>query len=353
MKFNEQQNCLQFVFGNYNSAVFISKNYDLTPIFNVTEQTKILPVFDTHTAALFNKVQHPAALPAIVLSPGEEHKSWESINTILQKAVEYNLSRDSLLVGVGGGIVCDLVSFAASTYMRGCQLKLIPTTLLAMVDASLGGKTGINFMGYKNLVGTFYPAAAIHMCLATLDTLPEIEFKNGLAEVIKTAMLGDEILFQLLVTEKAGILERDSRLLEELVRRCIMVKGKVVEEDLMEKGRRALLNLGHTFGHALEAVAHFKDWSHGQAVAWGIAKALDLGLAMGLTNPAYAGDVKQLLTDYGFRTTVENIDPEQILAAMAKDKKKLQGKLRFIIPRALCQTEIVAVDADVAKKVIN
>jgi 3-dehydroquinate synthase len=349
MKWNEQDKSIQFTFGNYISTVYISKEGALVPLLKAPEGIKILSIFDQNTAPLFGDEHlRPLSLPL-----GEEHKSWESINQIMQRAVRENLARDSILAGIGGGIVCDMVAFAASIYMRGCQLRLIPTTLLAMVDASLGGKTGINFMGYKNMVGTFYPASSIHICLNTLVTLPENEFQTGLAEVIKTAMIGDKELFQLLIKEKERIFQRDTDLMEEIVKRCILVKGKIVEEDFKEKGLRAYLNLGHTFGHALEAVADFKGWSHGQAVAWGMAKAMDLGVRLGLTDPGYAEQVKNLLRDYRFRITVDNLAPEEIITAMSKDKKKLKDKLRFILQKDLNKTFISETDLSLVKEIIN
>ena len=186
------------------------------------------------------------------------------------------------------------------------MLVLAPTTLLAMVDACLGGKTGIDFLGYKNLVGTFYPASLIVVAPAGLRSLPEQEFRAGIAEAIKTAIIGDRALFDLLRDAKTEIDARDDGILAKIVRRSLAVKGRIVEEDPMESGIRAKLNLGHTFGHALESATGFSSWRHGEAVAWGIGRAIALGLRLGLTDRPFAEEVEALLRLYGFRLDVHD-----------------------------------------------
>ncbi|MEW5817713.1 MAG: 3-dehydroquinate synthase family protein, partial [Spirochaetota bacterium] len=209
-----------------------------------------LLVFDTNTYSLFKK-HIISGSPVSILKAGEKYKTWESVDTILSACIENSIGRDGCLLGIGGGVVCDMTAFAASIFMRGCGLILVPTTLLAMVDASLGGKTGIDYSGYKNMAGTFYPAKEIRICLRTLMTLPDTEYLSGLAEVIKHALLKDFDLLNLLEREKKRILNRDLELLGELVARAIAVKGGIVEKDFFEHGVRAYLNFGHTFAHAL------------------------------------------------------------------------------------------------------
>jgi 3-dehydroquinate synthase len=231
--------------------------------------------------------------------------------------------------------------------MRGCGLVLIPTTLLSMVDASIGGKTGINYMGFKNMVGSFYPAEDIYIFLSALKSLNERDYRQGIAEAIKTAMLGDEELFKMLQNESEKIKKRDMNILENVVKRCIAVKGRIVEDDFKEKGKRAFLNLGHTFAHALESVSELKGISHGDAVAWGINCAMNLGLRLGITNPQYAQTVKEITGLYKFKTKFTKLDAEKMYKAMIKDKKRLKTSIRVIVQKNLCQTGIEEVDKSI------
>ena len=335
---------LEFHMGNYSSKVIFSNEFRL-PEF----KGKLLFIFDTNTVDIFGK----DIKNSIILKPGEENKSWKSIEKVMKRAVELELARDCIFIGVGGGLLCDLTAYAASIYMRGCKVVLVPTTLLSMVDASIGGKTGMNYMGYKNMIGTFYPAEEIHICFSALKSLSEREYHTGLAEVIKTAMLGDKELFELLNANYKSVLSRDPETVEEIVKRCVAVKGRIVEEDLREKGIRAFLNLGHTFGHALEFVSGFTGWSHGEAVAWGIARAMELGMNIGITNTSYGNSVKELLELYGFRIIARGINSEQIVKAMNKDKKKLKGHLRFVLQTGLCETKVLEVEQDKILKAIK
>jgi 3-dehydroquinate synthase len=287
-------------------------------------------VLDANTAALFGSgAPGPVRLPA-----GEHAKQWESVNAVLTRCAELSLGRDSFVAGIGGGVICDIAAFAASLYMRGCRLVLVPTTLLAMVDASLGGKTGVDFLGFKNLVGTFYPAHRIVISPGALASLPAREYLSGLAEVIKTALIGDAGLLDLMETEREHILARDSGVVEEMIRRSLGVKGRIVEEDPRETGKRAVLNLGHTFGHALETATGFSGWTHGEAVAWGIGRALSAGLRFGMTDPGFARRVRALLRLYGYRLEAE-ASYEALEPAFGRDKKRRSGGTRLVIPCAV------------------
>ncbi|RLD31875.1 MAG: hypothetical protein DRI73_07985 [Bacteroidetes bacterium] len=239
-----------FSIGNKKTKVkFVSKT-DLL----VFDYKTVLVSFDTNTRKLF-----PDNIPVdeIVLEPGEVTKKWESIGDIISQAVEIGAARDSLFVGVGGGVICDMAAFAGSIYMRGAEVILIPTTLLAMADAALGGKTGIDFQGYKNMIGTFFPAMEVRICIDLLDTLPEREYLSGLAEIIKHGLLRDTKILDILNVKYKEVLARDKDILSEIVERSIKVKAWYVEQDAVESGIRAHLNFGHTFGHALESVSNF------------------------------------------------------------------------------------------------
>jgi 3-dehydroquinate synthase len=286
-----------------------------------------LTVYDTNTVRLFGAGSlNPVTIPA-----GESAKGWPSVQSILSHCATLGFGRDATIAGVGGGVVCDVTAFAASLYMRGCGLVLIPTTLLAMVDASLGGKTGIDFEGYKNMVGTFYPASRILISVDTVRSLPDREYLSGIAEVIKTAIIGDVELLSLMEKGHEAIMSRDPAVVQEMIRRSLAIKGRIVEEDPRESGPRALLNLGHTFGHALETATGFTGWTHGEAVAWGMGRALAAGARMGVTNGDFAHRVRTLLKEYGFRLTAR-ASFEELLPAIERDKKRRGGAIRLVIP---------------------
>jgi 3-dehydroquinate synthase len=309
-----------------------------------------LLVFDRHTAVL----SHGLAVPAVVLPPGERSKRWAVAEGILRRALAAGLGRDGWIAGVGGGVVCDLAAFCASLYMRGCRLALAPTSLLAMVDAALGGKTGLNLRGRKNLLGTFYPAERILIWIGALASLPREELRAGLAEVIKTALLGEPDLLELLGRERARIQMADPPLMEEVVRRCLSVKGRIVTEDLEESGARAALNLGHTFGHALEAARGLGGVRHGEAVAWGLLRAGALAERLGLVNAAYVAALHDLLRSYGFRVHIgAAARVDAILAAMGSDKKKREGRLRLVLPAGIGHTVLQEVEEALIRQVVR
>jgi 3-dehydroquinate synthase len=289
-----------------------------------------LSVFDETTLSLFGSgVPDAMSIPA-----GEKAKVWGSVQAVLENAARRGFGRDGVIAGIGGGVVCDITAFAASVYMRGCGLVLVPTTLLAMVDASLGGKTGIDFLGYKNMVGSFYPASRVIICPEAVTSLPEREYLSGLAEVIKTALIGDEELFVLLERRRGEVMRRDAALVEEMIRRSLAVKGRIVEQDPRESGIRAYLNLGHTFGHALESATGFSGWTHGEAVAWGMGRALAAGINFGITDAAFSARVTALLAAYGYRLEA-GTDFEALAAAFKRDKKRQAGRTRLVIPCGL------------------
>ncbi len=288
----------------------------------------------------------------IVIPSGEFSKALPTVERIVDGALEAGLARDGEMIGLGGGVVCDTAAFAASVYMRGVPVVLVPTTLLAMVDAAVGGKTGVNHREYKNMIGTFYPAREVRIVPEFLASLPEREFRSGLAEVIKAAMLDDAELFATLRRRRDDVLAREPVVLEQIIARAIEVKARFVEQDFTETGRRAFLNLGHTFAHALESVTGFGTWSHGEAVAWGIVKAHETGVALGVTDRDYAADAREMIVSYGFETSAA-VDPDRIIEAAAADKKKKDGRVRFILQRALCETFTSPVDTDVLRAVLS
>jgi 3-dehydroquinate synthase len=338
---------LQFSFGEYKTDVIFSREIpdvsQIAAVFGVNLEDgsfKPLVIADENTSKIAAGVSDGHNLPLCLLKSGEENKNWQSVEAILAAAHEAGLGRDGVFIGIGGGVIGDLAGFAASVYMRGCRLALISTTLLGMVDASVGGKTGFDLFGIKNLAGSFYPACAVLMPLDSLATLPQREWKSGMAELIKTAVLdGDDFLDTLAEIAGEGFSDTDKPLSGETLGKCIeravLYKGAVVTQDMRESGKRMLLNLGHTFGHALEAAAGLGKISHGEAVAWGMARACELGEALGVTPPERARKIKEMIASFGYCLScphpfADNTDA--LLDAMKSDKKKKAGKLTFIIP---------------------
>ncbi|WP_422480549.1 3-dehydroquinate synthase [Pleomorphochaeta sp. DL1XJH-081] len=290
--------------------------------------TGVLWVCDTNTRKYV-----PKGVACIELPCGELAKRWESIEAIITEALRNSLARDSRFIAVGGGVICDMTAFAASIYMRGCSVSLVPTTLLAMVDASLGGKTAIDLLGAKNLVGTFYPADDIFLFADALQTLPDAEFKNGLGEVLKHSLLASTTeLKDFLQKNRISLLDRDRKTMENMIWNSLEVKRSYIERDPTEKlGIRDALNLGHTFAHALESIGNMSRWSHGEAVAWGVVKALETGLQLEITPRSFSDTYTALFSDYGFHTDLQITDTNAFIQALASDKKRRQSQIRFVL----------------------
>ena len=305
--------------------------------------------FDSNTAPLWS----PAPKLRHIFPAGEQHKTLSHIEEAASQMLKAGLSRDGRVVAVGGGVVCDMAGLLASLYMRGVSLTLIPTTLLSMVDASVGGKTGVDFMGYKNVLGTFYPAERVYIAAEFLGSLPEPEFLNGLAEVIKHALLGDAKLLELLEEYRREGLAQDPQLTALLIARSLRMKARYVEDDPREAGGRAHLNLGHTFAHALERCGGLGRYGHGGAVAWGIGRALRLGERLGITDSGYRHRVERLLDSYGYRRSVEEIAPQELAAAMEADKKKRCGEVPFVLQRNLGETLQQTADRELLLEVLS
>lgn len=333
---------VQFRFGESTTRVLFMAEPGLPP----PEVSGSLCVFDRHTFEHVGARFGVSARGAVILAPGEKGKNWASAHRVLQSALRRGLGRDGRIIGIGGGMVCDLAAFAASLYMRGCRLTLAPTSLLAMVDAALGGKTAINLGGAKNMAGTFYPAEEIRIWSGALATLPPRELRSGLGEAVKTALLADPRLLALLRERSRELVGRDPELLQEVVRRCLAVKGEIVAADLREDGRRAVLNLGHTFAHALEAVTGLRRLSHGEAVAWGLAQAAALSCQLGLADREYVRQVQSLLRAFGFQVgAIPGVSPSALVSAMQSDKKKRGGRLRLVLQRGIGDTVVQEVEA--------
>lgn len=271
-------------------------------------------------------------LPLLVLPAGETTKSVDHLETVYDFLAGQNLERSSLLIVIGGGVIGDLGGFAAATYLRGIEYIQVPTTLLAMVDSSVGGKTGINLKAGKNLAGAFHHPRAVFIDLSLLATLPPREFSAGIAEIIKYGMLADRELFQKLIA--VGKLTPEHEALPEIVRRCCEIKAEIVAADEKEEaasGGRALLNLGHTFAHAVEQAAGYGEYLHGEAVGLGLVMAARLSQERGFLSAQEVEVVRELVELYDLPIRLRSpLKLKTLLEAMKRDKKVRGGRLRFI-----------------------
>ncbi len=264
-----------------------------------------------------------------VIPAGERYKTVKTVETLWKHFLAAGVERSSTIIALGGGVVGDLTGFAAATYLRGVAWVALPTTLLAMVDASIGGKTGADLPEGKNLVGAFHPPRLILTDPQTLKSLPGEELRSGLAEVVKHGVIGDPDLF-ILCTHPDSM--KDPQILDEIVRRAIAVKIRVIQADPYEKGIRAALNLGHTLGHAIESVSGY-HLRHGEAVAIGMVAAARLAEKEGIASPGLAQKIEAVLIGLGLPTHIpRDLPVDKILQAMRVDKKKLDGSLRFVLP---------------------
>jgi 3-dehydroquinate synthase len=269
----------------------------------------------------------------------EEAKSLDWLERIYDRAIELRLDRRSPILALGGGVVGDLAGFAAATYMRGVPFVQIPTTLLAQVDSSFGGKTAINHSRGKNLIGAFYQPRTVLIDVDTLQTLPGRELRSGLAEVVKYGVIAKPDLFELLESCTIAGLLQDAALLTRVIRDCCQIKADVVAVDEHETGIRAILNFGHTFGHAIEAAGGFSTYTHGEAVAIGMVWATDLSQRMGLCDSALLDRVKELLQSLGLPIALK-VRIEGIRDTILLDKKAVAGRLRFILAEGLGQVSV-------------
>ena len=274
----------------------------------------------------------------VVLEPGEEHKTLDSVARALRAMVEAGADRDAVVIGHGGGVVTDIAGFVAATLLRGVRWVGAPTTLLSMVDAAVGGKTGVDLGPAKNAVGAFHQPSAVVVDGARVETESPRAYAGGLAEVVKAAALGDRALFEHIEADPAAVLARDPRHVEELTFRAVAVKAAIVSRDERESGERALLNFGHTVGHALEAEGAFDRLTHGEAVALGTVAALRVGVASGVTDPVLAQRVVRLLGRLGLPNDLDAQPLSDALPLVALDKKRRRGAIRFVLLREASAT---------------
>ena len=302
----------------------------------VTNET-IAPLYLQRVQAGLAGFEHSA----LILPDGEAHKTLANVDAVFDRLAALGATRDATIVALGGGVIGDLAGFAAACWMRGIDFVQMPTTLLAMVDSSVGGKTGVNLPAGKNLVGAFHQPRAVVADTSTLSTLPLREYRAGLAEVVKYAAIGDAAFFAWLEANVEALNARDSGALAEAIAVSCRHKAGVVARDEHEHGERALLNFGHTFGHALETATGYGTLLHGEAVAIGMLLAARLSSALDFAPIGDARRLEALLSAFGLPVRPPPSDPQRLLELMRLDKKNLAGTLRLILWRGIGRAEIV------------
>jgi 3-dehydroquinate synthase len=284
----------------------------------------------------------------VVVAPGEQTKSIDMANSLWQGMLEMGANRTSIIVAVGGGVIGDLAGFVAATFARGLRFFQVPTTLLAQVDSSVGGKVGINLPAAKNMVGSFLQPRGVLIDTETLQTLPQREYRAGLGEVVKYGVILDAVLFEYLEAHVEGLLNLEPEVIRHVVARCCRLKAEVVNQDELElSGLRAILNYGHTFAHAYEALTGYGELLHGEAVAIGMMTASRLAERLGRIDGELTARQQSLLEKLGLPVAPPELDPEKILETMMHDKKVAHGRLRFVLPDRLGHVELVD-DVDTA-----
>lgn len=297
--------------------------------------TKICIVSDSTVAGLYaDEVEKVLSVKyqinTFVFPAGEEHKNLDTVRELFRYLIEKKYSRKDLLLALGGGVTGDLCGFAAATYLRGIDFVQVPTTLLAQVDSSVGGKTGVDFEAFKNMVGAFYQPRLVYMNMSALNTLNDELFICGMGEILKSALIRDASFYQWLGEHRHEILARDREAMAHMIRECCRIKSEVVESDPTEQGIRAILNFGHTVGHAVEKLKHF-TMLHGQCVGVGIAAAVWLSCRRGLLKESEMRFILELNRYFGLPDSVSGLNAEEILMVMASDKKAADGNTKFIL----------------------
>lgn len=271
----------------------------------------------------------------IVLPDGEEHKNWTVLQTIFDELIAQRFDRHSGLVALGGGVTGDMAGFAAATFLRGIPYVQVPTTLLSQVDSSVGGKTAINHPQGKNLIGAFYQPRHVHIDVDTLQSLDSREFAAGMAEVIKYGIIRDKCFFEWLVENRGALQKRDTRALIGAVKKACQIKANIVEIDEKESGLRAVLNLGHTFGHAVENLSGYRTFRHGEAVAIGMFVIAHISHQLGLCSADDVEAIRQLLQAFELPVLPPEYPLDAYLDAMQRDKKVQKGKLRLVLNKGI------------------
>jgi 3-dehydroquinate synthase len=312
------------------------------------DDAHVIIITDSHVVELYADpvrdaiVEAGAEVDTMYVEAGEQSKSADAAADLWEDLLDAGADRTTVVVALGGGVVGDLAGFVAATFGRGLRFVQIPTTLLAQVDSSVGGKVGINLPGGKNMVGAFWQPRGVLIDVDVLGTLPEREYRAGLAEVVKYGVIQDAEFFAYLESNVAAINKRDAKMLTSIVERCCRLKADVVEQDEREEtGLRSILNYGHTFCHALEAATGYEQLLHGEGVAIGMMCAARLAERLGRVDAAFVERQHRLLEACGLALDVPDVDHDELIELMYRDKKVERGRLRFVLPTRLGHVELV------------
>lgn len=279
------------------------------------------------------------AVEVLEMPDGESAKKFGNVEKLAVKMLGLGADRRSVVIALGGGVVGDVGGFLASIFMRGVAVVQVPTTLVAQVDSAVGGKTGVNLISGKNLIGTFHQPLAVLADPEVLSTLPEREYRSGLFEAMKYGVIRNPRIFELMETQRDALLRGDGELLERLIVECVQVKAEVVSADEREGGERRVLNFGHTIGHALESATRYQQFLHGEAVGWGMVAAAVIGREMKITDPLTAEHITSLVLAYGQLPTI-SVSGKRILRLLQSDKKTMGGVPHFILATGIGRVEV-------------
>lgn len=322
--------------------------------------TKTLLVSDTKVFSLYGDEALKSLkkemwhVGTFLIKPGERSKTLNTASRLFDAAVETGLDRNSPIIALGGGVVGDLAGFAAATFMRGVPLVMVPTSLLAQVDSSVGGKVAVNHPRGKNIIGAIYPPRLVLIDPPVLKTLPKRQLRAGLAEVIKYGIIESSSFFRLLEKNLDQLLEGDSLLLAEAVERSLQAKARVVEEDEYEKDYRRILNFGHTVGHALEAATAYRYYLHGEAVLAGMSAAVNIAVQLDLLESASAGRIISLIEKIGLKKPPAGLTAEKVIDKLRQDKKRRDNEIIFVLPTAIGTATMVPVnDEQLLRKAVE
>jgi len=329
--------------GVLEQAAELGKAVTARDVLLVTNTT-VGPLYGAQLAAALA----PRRCVEVSLPDGEVHKTLANVARMLDVLIANRFGRDACVIALGGGVVGDMAGFAAACYQRGIPFVQVPTTLLAQVDSSVGGKTGVNHPGGKNLIGAFHQPVAVFADTNTLNTLPDRELRAGLAEVIKYGLIVDRQFFDWLEANAARLLARDPEALTHAIRRSCEIKAEIVGRDEREQGDRALLNLGHTFGHAIESATHYSAWLHGEAVGAGMLLAADMSQRLGWIDRQDVERIERVLDAFGLPKDVGGLNAATLADKMKIDKKVAAGRIRLILLKAIGKSVVTGDYADAA-----
>jgi 3-dehydroquinate synthase len=335
-------------FKNTAYPIIIDKGWEatLSKIPSNIFLKKALIISDTNVGPLYsNEIikalsENNIGIRTILIDPGESSKTIEKAMDIYTTALNFRMDRDSLFIALGGGVVGDLAGFTASTYMRGVPYLQIPTSLLAQVDSSVGGKTAVNHPLGKNMIGSFYQPKGVLINTDTLKSLPVRQISTGLAEVIKYGVIADKNLFSYLEENIEKVFSFDDKVLNHIIYKSCTIKAKIVAQDEKDKGIRGILNFGHTIGHAIEAETSFTEYTHGESVAIGMVAEAELAQLLGLIDKGFVDRLKNLLLKAKLPIKLPNLETDRLIKHMQRDKKNKIGKIVFVLPTKLGRVEM-------------